>query len=150
MSEWDSWVDYVLGHTANNYYENAPPDNAGTWHIHIGGHDGSCYAKSAGFDHVFDTSEIEKMSRAVVDDATDIFTAPPKGFSIVKNVPATSEFNVLTGKSKAAPSRQLYVARCTTTLVIALVDINNCNRGVEGIALSAIVHGITEGINAGI
>ena len=40
MSEWDSWVDYVLGHTANNYYENAPPDNTATWHIHIGGHDG--------------------------------------------------------------------------------------------------------------
>ena len=60
---------------------------------------GSCYAKSAGFDHVFDTSEIEKMSRTVNNEETDIFITPPKGFSIVKNVPATREFNVLTGQS---------------------------------------------------
>ena len=59
---------------------------------------GSCYAKSAGFDHAFELVDVEKMSRTVNNEQTDLFGCPPKGFTIVNNVPATSEFNVLTGE----------------------------------------------------
>lgn len=40
MSEWDSWVNFVLGHSANDYYNNAPKESPAVWHIMIGGHDG--------------------------------------------------------------------------------------------------------------
>jgi len=150
MSEWDSWVAFVLGHAANEYYNNAPADSPATWHIQIGGHDGSVYAKSADFDGTFDATEMGKMSAAANGDETDIFMAPPKGYTIVRVVPASSEFNVLTGKKKGNAGRLLYVARCSSTLVTALVDVTNCSRGCESKAMDAFSVGITEGINAGI
>lgn len=150
MSEWNSWVDFVLGHAANEYYENAPKDSPAAWHIHIGGFDGSMYAKSAEYDGTFDLAEMSKMSAASNGDETDIFTSPPKGYTIVRVVPASSDFNVLTGKKKGDAGRLLYVARCTSTLVVALVDVQNCSRGCESKAMDAFSHGITEAIAAGI
>lgn len=55
------------------------------------------YAKSADFAAAFTQAEMEKLSKAANGDDTDIFTAPPKGYTIVRLVPATSDFNVLTG-----------------------------------------------------
>jgi len=150
MSEWDSWVAFVLGHAANDYYEKAPKESPAVWHIQIGGFDGSVYAKSADFDGTFDMAEIAKMSKAANGDDTDIFTVPPKGYTIVRVVPASSEFNVLTGKKKGDAGRLIYVARCTSTTVVALVDVTNPSRGCESKAMDAFSVGITEGINAGI
>ena len=58
MSEWDSWVAFVLGHAANDYYEKAPQDSPAVWHIQIGGHDGKFYClfysvSSTHSDHFF-------------------------------------------------------------------------------------------------
>jgi len=150
MSEWDQWVAFVLGHAANNYFENAPSESPAVWHIQIGGHDGSVYAKSADFDGAFTQAEMAKMSTAANGDDSDIFTNPPAGYTIVRVVPATSEFNVVTGKKKKDSSRLLYVARATTTLVTALIDVHNTNRGCESKALDAFTFGMNEGINAGI
>jgi len=150
MSEWDSWVAFVLGHAANAYYDTAPSDSPAVWHIQIGGHDGSVYAKSADFDAAFSQADMGKMSAAANGDQNDIFTNPPTGYTVVRNVPATSDFNVLTGKKKGDSSRLLYVARATSTLVTALIDITNTNRGCESKALDAFTLGMTEAINAGI
>jgi len=150
MSEWDSWVNFVLGHSANDYYNNAPKESPAVWHIMIGGHDGSMYAKSEGFDAAFDQAELAKMSKAANGDDTDIFTCPPKGYTIVRLVPATNEFNVLTGKMKTNAGRLLYVARGTSTLIVALVDVTNCSRGCESKGMDAMTFGVTEAVNAGI
>jgi len=150
MSEWDSWVAFVLGHAANDYYEKAPEDSPAVWHIQIGGHDGSVYARSADFSAQFTQAEMDKMSKAANDETTDIFQNPPSGYTIVRLVPAGSDFNVLTGKKKGDTGKLLYVARCTSTCVVALVDVTNCSRGCESKAMDAFSVGITEGINAGI
>lgn len=150
MSEWDSWVAFVLGHAANNYYENAPKESPAAWHIQIGGHDGSVYAKSEAFDAAFSQADMAKLSTSANGDESDIFTNPPTGYTIMRVVPATSEFNVVTGKKKGEAGRLLFVARATTTLVTALIDVTNSSRGCESKALDAFTHGMTEGINAGI
>lgn len=150
MSEWDSWVAFIQGHAVNEYLTNAPAESPANWHIHIGGHDGSMYAKSEGFDAAFDANEMMKLSNAANGDQTDIFSAPPAGYTILRVVPASSDFNVLTGKKKGEGGKLLYCARCTTTFVVALIDVTNCSRGAESKAMDAFSVGITEGINAGI
>jgi len=150
MSEWDQWVSFVLGHAANTYYTSAPADSPAVWHIHIGGFDGSMYAKSDGFDGAFDQAELSKMSAASNGDETDIFGNPPKGYTILRVVPATNDFNILTGKQKNNAGRLLYVARASSTMIVALVDITNCSRGCESKAMDAMSFCVSEAMAAGI
>jgi len=150
MSDWDNWVNFVSGHAYNDYYTNGPAESPSVWHLLIGGFDGSVYAKSENFDATFDSTEMLKMANAANGDQTDIFTVPPKGYTIVRLVPASADINVLTGKKKGDSGRLIYAARCSTTLVVALVDVTSCSRGAESKALDAFSVGIQEGINAGI
>lgn len=150
MSEWDSWVAFLQGHAANDYVTNAPGESPAVWHMQIGGHDGSVYAKSNEFDAAFDATEMLKLSNAANGDTTDIFTKGPAGYTVMRCVPASSDFNVLTGKLKGGSGRLMYAARCTTTFVIALIDVTNCSRGAESKAMDAFSVGISEGIGAGI
>lgn len=150
MSEWDQWVSFVLGHGANAYYNSAPQESPSVWHIQIGSFDGAVYAKSDAFDGTFDQAELAKMSAASNGDETDIFGNPPKGYTILRQIPAGNDINVLTGKRKNDAGRLLFVARATSTLIVALVDITNSSRGCESKAMDAMAFCVNEAVNAGI
>jgi len=150
MSEWDSWIAFIQGHAENEYMTKGPAESPAVWHFQIGGHDGSVYTKSAGFDAAYDASDMLKLSNAANGDTTDIFTKGPAGYTVMRCVDASSDFNVLTGKLKGGTGRLLYAARCTTTFVIALIDVTNCSRGAESKTMDAFSFAMSEGIGAGI
>jgi len=147
-SEWDRWVDFVSGVTVNDYFANSDAAHAATWNFQIGGHDGSVYAKTANFDGAFDQAEMVKLSNAANGDETDIFTAPPTGYTIIRLVSASSDFNVLTGKKKKESTRLIFASRTKSCFVVALVDVQNCDKGSESKAMGAFSEGITSAMDS--
>jgi len=146
---WAPWVDFVQGTAANKYAE-MPGANAAEWHVSVNHMtEGDLWAQSEAFPGEFKKNDLTQMSKASVGEENTIFGCPPTGFTILRAVPCDG-CEVLNGKSKTVPGRQLYAARTTGSLVVALVDITDSTKGAEAQALSAFAFGVEQAIASGI
>lgn len=149
MSDWDPWVDFVLMSATNKYNEKGSPDCAATWHISIGHMaEGDTWAHSPDFP-VLSPAHVKSMSNASAGTDTVVFGAPPPGYTFTRLIPCDN-CDVLTGKSKTVGGRSVLVGRTTGTVVVALIDITNTNKGAEGVALDAFAFAIDQAVASGI
>lgn len=139
MSGWDQWVTFMHGTAANTYADKKGADNSpATWYISIGDQGtGDTWDKTSGFPLELAPADCAAMGKASTGEDQTIFSTPPKGITIVNSIDFES-IKVLAAKGKGEPGgRQIFCAYSTTTLIIAVCDIQNTNKGCEIAALDA-------------
>jgi len=138
MSGWDQWVSFAHGTAANSYsLKSGTESSPATWYISIGDQEkGDTWDKTPGFPCEFSAADVIMMGKAISADNKDIFTCPPKGYTFMNTVECDAVM-VLAGKGKGIAGRQVFAAWSTTTILIAVVDLTNSNKGCEISALDA-------------
>lgn len=151
MSDWGQWIDFVSREAGDIYAAAVPsPDNAATWNIAIAGKGtGDIYATSADINYTFDKSALIALSNTADGQETKIYTEPPAGYTII-GVVDCGEITVVQGKNKKDGNHVIFAGNAAATAIVALVHINNNNRGLTSTAIDAFAKAVEKALPYGI
>jgi len=153
MSDWKQWIEFVAREAGDEYVQKVPSaDNIATWNIAISGiGTADMYATSDDIGYSFDDQKpvLKMLSDAAAGEETNIFMQPPAGYTIIGGVDC-GDLKVMQGKNKQDGNHVIFATNAAVTCIVALVHINNNNRGVTSYAVDAFAKAVEKAMGYGI
>jgi len=152
MSDWEQWIDFVTREAGDEYVGKVPSaDNIATWNVAIAGiGTGDVYCTSKDIGYTFAQSALKMLSDAAAGQETNIYMEPPAGYTIIGAVDCGNDLTVMQGKHKHDGNHVIFATNAAVTCIVALVHIDNNNRGVTAHAVDAFAKAVEKAMGYGI